>query len=141
MRVGNDSGRLGVNCNPEYTLDVVGAGRFTGIVTSENFVNSSDARIKAAIENADQAECARLVRAIQPQTYRRTDLGSDARRIGYLANYWDRQLPSEFRNIMGSALANDGTQLLALDYSRIVPILHGALLSALARIEALESRV
>jgi hypothetical protein len=31
--------------------------------------------------------------------------------------------------------------LLALDYSRIVPVLHGALLSALARIEALESRL
>jgi hypothetical protein len=30
---------------------------------------------------------------------------------------------------------------LAIDYSRLVPVLHGALLSALARIEALESRL
>jgi hypothetical protein len=45
------------------------------------------------------------------------------------------------RNVMGSFTTEDETQLLALDYSRIVPILHGALLSALARIEALESRL
>ena len=31
--------------------------------------------------------------------------------------------------------------LLALDYSRITVILHAALLSALARIDALESRI
>ena len=43
------------------------------------------------------------------------------------------------RNIMGSSLV-DGTELLALDYSRIVHVLHGALLSALARLDALESR-
>ena len=88
-----------------------------------------------------EAECTRLVQAIQPRTYRRTDLGSDAQRIGYLANDLDRELPTEFRNIMGSAIAADGTELLAIDYSRIIPVIHGALLSALARIEALESRL
>jgi hypothetical protein len=31
--------------------------------------------------------------------------------------------------------------LLALDYSRLVPVIHGALLSALARLDALESRL
>jgi hypothetical protein len=41
---------------------------------------------------------------------------------------------------MGVGEDANGT-LLALDYSRIVPILHGALLSALARIEALENRL
>ena len=83
----------------------------------------------------------RLVQAIQPRTYRKTDLGSDARRIGYLANDWDRELPTEFRNIMGLAIAKDGTQLLAIVYSRITAVIHGALLSALARIEALKSRL
>ena len=36
--------------------------------------------------------------------------------------------------------ADESGPLLALDYSRIVPVLHGALVSALARMEALESR-
>jgi hypothetical protein len=80
-------------------------------------------------------------------TYRRTDIGSDDRRIGYIANHWDSCLGSGMRNIIGSAIAEDGTELKALDYSRLTPIMHGALLSvmaqldaALARIEALESR-
>ena len=104
-----------------------------------SFTNSSDARIKADVEAASHEECTRLVRAIQPQTYRRTGIGSDARRIGYIAQDWQRELPEDFRNIMGSSLDKDGP-LLALDYSRIVPVLHAALRSALARIEALESR-
>ncbi len=52
------------------------------------------------------------------------------------------------RNIIGSAVAVDGTELKAMDYSRITVVIHGALLrvmaqldAALARIEALESRL
>ena len=128
--------------NPLVTVDVQGVGRFSGALSASNFTSTSDARIKADVESTSEAECTRLVLAITPKTYRRTDLDSDARRIGYLANDWDRELgpDSEFRNIMGSALAEDGTELLALEDSRLVPVLHGALLSALARIEALESR-
>ena len=73
-------------------------------------------------------------------TYRRTDIGSDDRRIGYIANHWDTNLGTGMRNITGSAIAADGTELRGLDYSQIVSVLHGALLSALARIELLESR-
>jgi hypothetical protein len=92
----------------------------------------------------------RLVGAIKPKTYRRTDIESDDRRVGHIANDWERELPAGMRNIMGASASPPDMQnivgapedgaLLALDYSRIVPVLHGALLSALARIEALESR-
>jgi hypothetical protein len=61
-------------------------------------------------------------------------------RCGYIAQDWDRQLTGGYRCIMGVGEDANGP-LLALDYSRIVPILHGALLSALARIEALENRL
>jgi hypothetical protein len=142
--MGQTAGKLGISCDPSYQLDVIGAGRFTGALIASSFASTSDARIKADVRftSTSEAECTRLVQAIQPRTYRRTDQDSDARRIGYLANDWDRELgpDSEFRNIMGSALAEDGTELLALDYSRIVTVLHSALRSALARIGALESR-
>jgi hypothetical protein len=59
---------------------------------------------------------------------------------GYIAQDWDRQLTGGNRCIMGVGEDANGP-LLALDYSRIVPVLHGALLSALARIEALENRL
>jgi hypothetical protein len=42
---------------------------------------------------------------------------------------------------MGESEDSEGKKLLALDMMRIIPILHGALLSALARIEALEKRL
>ena len=81
-------------------------------------------------------------------TYRRTDIGSDERRIGYIADHWHSSLGSEMGHVTGKALAEDGTtELKALDYSRITVVLHGALLNvmerlhaALARIDVLESR-
>ncbi len=140
VRVGNASGALGVNCNPGSGLqfDVLGAARFSQDVEALSFTNSSDARIKAEVEPVSLEECARLVQTVRPQTYRRTDLGTE-RRVGYIANHWDAALSPEHRNIMGPKKSEDS--LLSLDYSRITAVLHGALLSALARIEALESRL
>jgi hypothetical protein len=63
----------------------------------------------------------------------------NAPRLGYIAQDWETNLRGGYRCIMGATEDENGP-LLALDYSRIVPVLHGALLSALARIEALESR-
>ena len=70
----------------------------------------------------------------------------DAPRLGYIAQDWDAALSGGYRCIMGASSDESGP-LLALDYSRLTPILHGALLSvmaqldaAVARIELLESR-
>ena len=65
----------------------------------------------------------------------------DAARVGYIAQDWDRELSGGYRCIMGESWDKDGKSLLALDYSRVVVVLHGALLSALARIGALEKRL
>jgi hypothetical protein len=64
----------------------------------------------------------------------------DAHRAGYIAQELDRELTGGFRCIMGESRDADGP-LLAVDYSRLTVLLHGALLNALSRIEALESRV
>jgi hypothetical protein len=141
-RYGKYSATVGINrdANQGYVLDVQGQSRFSGSCSALSYITTSDARVKADVEPASLEECSRLVKAIAPMTYRRTDLSSDDRRIGYIANHWDDGLGPGMRNIMGKAVAEDGTELKALDYSRIVPVLHGALLSALARIEARESR-
>jgi hypothetical protein len=141
VRIGNTAARLGVCCNPTHPLDVVGIGRFSGGVQALSFTSSSDARIKREVLPASLEECTRLVQAVRPQTYHRTDLDSNERRLGYVANHWAAALPSGMRNIMGASTAEDGTELLALDYSRICCILHGSLIDALARISALESRL
>ena len=134
VRVGST---LGVNCTPNHPLDVVGIGRFSGAVQALSFTSTSDARNKEDVLPASLEECTRLVQTVRPQTYSRTDLDS-SRRLGYIANHWDAELSSEHRNVMGPVTGEES--LLSLDYSRIVPVLHGALLSALARIDALESR-
>jgi hypothetical protein len=148
-RFGKYSANVGINrdANQGYPLDVIGAARFSGSCSALSYITTSDARVKADVEPLSISECARLVSEIAPVTYRRTDIGSDDRRVGYIANHWDAALGPGMRNIMGSAVAEDGAKLLALDYSRLTPLLHGALLSvnsqlaaALARIEALESR-
>jgi hypothetical protein len=79
-----------------------------------------------------------LVTSVIPKIYNRIDMA--APRVGYIAQDWDSELTGGYRCIMGESWDKDGKSLLALDYSRIVPVLHCALLSALARIEALESR-
>ena len=63
----------------------------------------------------------------------------DAPRLGYIAQEFDRELSNGYRCILG-ATSDENGPLLAIDYSRIVPVLHGALLSLMARVEALESR-
>ena len=103
-----------------------------------NYSTTSDQRIKTDFEFADPAECLRLVSAVKPRTYKRIDMNL-APRVGYVAQDWERELSGGYRCIMGASEDESGP-LLAIDYSRIVPVLHGALLSALARISALESR-
>ena len=64
---------------------------------------------------------------------------NDAPRLGYIAQDWDANLRGGYRCIMGASEDENGP-LLALDYSRIVPVLHGALLSLMARVDLFESR-
>ena len=141
IRCGNTSGRLSVNCDPgAYQLEVVGTGRFSGALRASNFPSSSDARLKTDVESVSLTECTRLVKAVTRCTYKRIDMEGTPAQCGYIAQDWDRQLTGGNRCIMGVGEDANGP-LLALDYSRIVPVLHGALLSALARIEALENRL
>jgi hypothetical protein len=134
--------RLGINTDPasDVHLDVKGSGRFTGSLTASNFPSSSDARLKTQVEPLSLEECSRLVRAVAPSTYKRIDMEGTPARIGYIAQHWDRELTGGYRCIMGASEDENGP-LLSIDYSRLVPVLHGALLSAFARIESLESRL
>jgi hypothetical protein len=116
-----------------------GTGVFTGSLSASNFPSSSDARLKENVLDASLQECERIVLAVRPKTYNRIDMNG-APRIGYIAQHLDGQLSGGYRCIMGVGEDANGP-LLSVDYSRIVPVLHGALLSALARIEALESRL
>jgi hypothetical protein len=121
-----------------YQLAVSGAANVTDFCMCPAYRIGSDQRLKADVEDASFAECTRLVLAVRPKTYVLKSTG--VAQIGYIAQDFQREAQGAYRNsVVGQALGDE--QMLALDYSRVVPVLHGALLSALARIEALESRL
>jgi hypothetical protein len=133
--IGNISDMSGAS---NYQLAVQGAGIVSDFMMCPAYRIGSDSRLKENVEDASLAECTRLVLAIRPKTYVLKDTGKE--QLGYVAQNWQQETQPAYRNsIVGEALGEE--QMLALDYSRVVPILHGALLSALARIEALESRL
>ncbi len=121
-----------------FQLQLAGAANLTSFIEATMFQIGSDQRLKENIQEADIGECTRLVLAVRPQTYLLKSTGQA--QLGYRAQDFERESQEAYRNsIVGQSLGDD--PMLALDYSRIVPILHGALLSALARIEALENRL
>jgi hypothetical protein len=130
--------KLAIGMAPSnFQLQVNGAGSFTSFVEATKYNLVSDERIKTNVQPASLDECTRLTLTVRPQTYNLKATGEA--QVGYLANDFDREARDGFRCVMGESEDSEG-KLLALDMMRIIPILHGALLSALARIEALESR-
>jgi hypothetical protein len=123
-----------------FQFSCAGAGSFTSFCEATKFNTTSDQRLKSNILPASLAECTRLIQAVRPMTFTRNDMGDEAH-IGYVAQQWDSQLKDGFHNTIMGASENADGPLLALDHSKICVILHGALLSALARIEALENRL
>jgi hypothetical protein len=131
--------KMSIGMTPNaYQLAVSGAANITDFCMCPAYRIGSDQRLKESMENASLGECTRLVLAVRPQTYILKATGQA--QLGYRAQDFERESQDAYRNsIVGEALGDD--KLLALDYSRIVPVLHGALLNALARIEALENRL
>ena len=92
MRLGNNNGKISINCDPSnYQLDCAGAGRFSSFVSASNYVSNRDQRIKEKVQEASLDECLRLIQAVHPKTYTRLDMGG-APRIGYIAQDFDREL-------------------------------------------------
>jgi hypothetical protein len=139
VRIGNNNAKLSIGCPvSNFQLDLNGAMRASSFIEATKFQTTSDQRLKENVLDASLDECTRLVLAVRPKAY--TLIDTVAPRIGYIAQDFDRELSGSYRCIMGASEDEKGP-LLALDYSRISVLLHGALLSALARIDALESRL
>ena len=112
----------------------------TGQCTAQAFVTSSDERIKGDVQSVDPTTCLQIVKSIPPKIYTRTDLGESEedpeRRIGVIAQDVAKALPAEWKNVVfyhGDSLA--------VDYSRLTPLLLGAVQSLATRLEALEANL
>jgi hypothetical protein len=133
--------KLSIGQSPNnFQFSCAGAGSFTSFCEAFKFNATSDQRLKSNIERASLDECLRLVQAVRPMTFTRNDM-DDEQHIGYVAQHWQSELKDGYRNTIMGASEDKIGPLLALDHSKICVILHGALLSAIARIEALEKRL
>jgi hypothetical protein len=133
--------KLSIGMAPSaYQLQVAGACNLTSFIEATKFQIGSDKRLKENVQEASLDECTRLVLGVRPVTYSLKATGEA--QLGYLANDWDRELTGGYHNsvVGASDPGNEVDPLLALDYSRIIPIIHAGLIAALARIDALESR-
>ena len=140
VRIGNSSGKLAIGMAANnFQFACNGAGQYSSFVEATSFKIGSDQRLKENVQEASLDECTRLMLAVRPVSYILKANGEA--QIGYISNAFKREAQDAYRNsIVGDSEDANGP-LVTLDYCRIVPILHGALLSALARIEALESRL
>ena len=121
-------------------MNVAGKLTVSNIVTGLSFVSTSDARVKDAVEDLAEADCAAVLQAVKPKKYVRSDLGettfSSARRVGFLSQ--DVQAAIEGRNWSNLLATDASTGALQLDYSKLVTVLWGAVRSLEARVAKLE---
>ena len=62
-----------------------------------------------------------MLENINAKTYSRVDMGG-VKRVGFIANDIQANLPEECGNVLGNAVYN-GNAILTLDYSRLTPFL------------------
>jgi hypothetical protein len=131
--------KLAIGLQPNaFQLAIQGAANVTDFCLCPAYRIGSDQRLKDCIQDASLDECTRLLLAVRPKTYVLKSTGQE--QCGYIAQNFQQEAQTAFLNsIVGESL--DDEKHLCLDYARIVPVLHGALLSALARLDALESRL
>ena len=97
VRIGNDSGKLGINCSPSsFEFQCIGSGKFTGSLSCNNLVQTSDQRLKENVQNISLDECVRIIKNVHPKTYNRIDMEGKPPRIGYIAQHLDNELKKQF---------------------------------------------
>ena len=117
---------------PGSRLEYQGDFRVVGDVHANAFVTSSDVAIKENVEDVDAGAAMAMLDAVTARTYQRTDIPGD--RIGFIAQEVQANAPTEWANLVSTQ-----NGLLALDYSRFVPILWSICRNQEDRIKALEA--
>ena len=114
------------------------------------FTSASDKRLKQDIRDADIDACQTVFDAIDAKVYKRKDIETTSDRIGFLADDFLANLPSEFQNIVSvnpNSPEDKEEAMMGLDYGRITAILWGVcknqqkqLAELTARVASLESK-
>jgi len=127
------------NNTASTNVDITGTLDISSTCTAQSYVTSSDQSIKADIQSVSTDDCINMLNNIEAKTYTRTDLDTTDKRIGFIAQDIQANLPEEFKNVLGTVYGNVNGALLGLDYSRLTPILWTLVKDLSTRLEALEN--
>ena len=116
---------------------IQGDGVLGGAATATGCSSTSDRRVKTDVEDVNADHAMDVLKAISAKTYQRTDTGNESR-IGFIADDWYQNAPSEWGNIWS---VDYTTGLLQLDYARIGAVLWTCCREQQITIEALTARV
>ena len=112
----------------------------TGDRTANNYITSSGGRLKDQVQDVHGNISQQILESVAAKTYVRNDLKTNSRRIGFIAQDILEQLPTEFANVIGYTVSDNDEQLMALDYSRLCPIVWTRLQNTNTRVPALEAK-
>jgi len=105
-----------------------------------SIINTSDKRLKTAVETLDPAIAMSILQSVEPKTYERTD-GQPGRRAGFLAD--DIMMACLDNELyVGNIVTRTGNgQYLGLDYARLSSLLWSCCKTLDAKCNDLESRI
>ena len=110
-----------------------------GTVTANyGFVNLSDERVKKNLRAATPEELAEAFDGLQAHWYDRSDVAQQ-NQLGFMAQEV-KALGPVGEALTANIAAEDGTELVGLDYARLSCVLWGAVKTLQARVEALEAK-
>jgi hypothetical protein len=121
------------NINEALRVSRTGDVSITGSLGSH-----SDESLKDDVKIVDDEICKYVFNAIDVKTYKRNDYETDKRRIGFIAQDFQKSIPDDFQNIVTES-PKDG--LLGLDYGRITCILWGVVKAQQKQIDELIVKV
>lgn len=128
-----------------YPLKATAGG--LNVVCGGTLTQSSDARLKDNIEDADTAMCMELVNSVSARTYRRKDIEQTKTRLGFVSQELLNALPKggEFQNLVApyshEEEGGDKIEYLGVDYSRLTAVLWTCVKSLTQRIEIIENKL
>ena len=129
------------NNTASTNVDITGTLDISSTCTAQSYVTSSDQSIKTDVQSVSTDDCINMLNNIEAKTYTRTDLDTTDKRIGFIAQDIQANLPEEFKNVLGTVYGNVNGVLLGLDYSRLTPILWTLVKKQQELITNLESRL
>ena len=119
---------------------VKGAGTIDGSLLVKGVIlSSSDERIKEDIRPINQDLCVEIIKSIEPKSYKRTDIISEHREIGFVAQDIKTLLSLDMPNLVKEIPDDTFGSIYAVDYGRLTTLLWGTCRNLLTRVEALET--